>query len=338
MGGDNAPLCVVEGIDIFCKKHNNVEFSLYGDERTLTSMLLRYPHARKFCKICPTQSVISGEEKPSKALRMAAGSSMGEAIMAVKRGEVDGIVSAGNTGALMAISKIYLRMLAGVSRPAICTLMPTVNEGKPMTMLDLGANALVDASNLFEFAVMGSIYFSTITGIEKPKLGLLNIGSEESKGLEYIKDAADMIRAHDNLNFNFAGYAEGNDILSGNFDVIVSDGFSGNIALKSIEGTAKAMGKMIKQAFSKNIFTKLSMLVSALALKKFKERMNPSNYNGAMMIGLNGVVIKSHGGADSHSFSKAVEYAAKLVASDLNSKIRTQIEQFPELKAEIKAE
>ena len=230
-------------------------------------------------------------------------------------------VSAGNTGALMALSKIILKTMDGIDRPAICTALPTKND--LMHMLDLGANIECSEKHLFQFAIMGSALVQSLEINDRPKIGLLNIGSEEFKGNEIIRNASNLI---DNSPLNYCGYVEGDDIFSGNYDVVVTDGFAGNIALKSIEGVANVIKHFIKGEFSRNILTKLSALICYPVMKAVKKKVDPRRYNGASLLGLNGIVVKSHGGADSFAFHRAIETAYFEVRNNIQEKIRSYIE------------
>ncbi|MCQ2741470.1 MAG: phosphate acyltransferase PlsX [Alphaproteobacteria bacterium] len=330
MGGDNSPRVVIEGLAIAAKEHPDIKFLLFGDTSKVNPIFQEFPSLKKVCEVRHAPEMVHNEDKPSSVIRNR-NTSMFMAIDAVRKGEAQAVVSAGNTGALMAISKLTLKTITKIHRPAIVTIMPH-RTGK-YVMLDLGANTECDAINLAEFAFMGEILARHTLNIEKPRVALLNIGSEEMKGKEEIKQAAQMIK-NSRTNINFIGYIEPHDIANGVADVIVSDGFTGNIALKSIEGTAKQLVKMMKDAVKKSFFAKIGLLFMLPAMLKLKRTMDPRQYNGAMFVGLNGLSVKSHGGADAYSFSRAVDNAAKLVRQNFVPTIKEEIEKvdFDELQ------
>jgi glycerol-3-phosphate acyltransferase PlsX len=260
------------------------------------------------------------DELPSHALRNKKDSSMRIAINLVKEGSAHACVSAGNTGALMATARFVLKMLPGIDRPAICTALPT--QRRHTWMLDLGANVDVDAEHLFQFALMGSVLAQSVDGTERPAIGVLNIGEEEIKGNEQVKHAAKLIA---DSHLHYTGYAEGDDIYKGNFDVIVCDGFVGNIALKTSEGVAQMIAFFIRQEFTRNLLTRLAAMVAMPVLKAFRRRIDPRRYNGASLLGLNGIVIKSHGGADALAFANAVKVAVIAAREQVPERIRLQL-------------
>lgn len=322
MGGDNSPRVVIEGLAIAAKKNPDVRFLLFGDENKVNPILSQFPSLQKVCEIRHSTEMVHNDDKPSQVIRNK-NTSMYMAIDAVRKGEAKAIVSAGNTGALMAISKIVLRTITKIHRPAIVSIMPH-RHGK-YVMLDLGANTECDAVNLAEFALMGDIMARHALGVAKPRVALLNIGAEEMKGKEEIRLAAKILK-HSHMNIDFIGYIEPHEIPNGKADVIVSDGFTGNIALKSIEGTARLILRLIKNSVKKSILAKLGipfMLGVALNLKK---TMDPRLYNGAMFVGLNGLSVKSHGGTDALGYSVAVDNALKLVRQNFVATIRDELE------------
>ena len=331
MGGDNSPRAVIEGLAIATREHPDIKFIVFGDSAKVNPILKQYPELEQVCELRHSPEMVRNEDKPSSVIRNR-NTSMFMAIDAVKKGEAQAVVSAGNTGALMAISKLTLKTITKIHRPAIVSIMPH-RYGK-YVMLDLGANTECDAINLAEFAFMGNILARRALGISRPKVALLNIGSEEMKGKEEIKQAAQMIK-NSKLDIDFIGYIEPHEISNGIADVIVADGFTGNIALKSIEGTAKQLTRMIKDCIKGSILAKIGLLFMIPALRKLKKTMDPRQYNGAMFVGLNGLSVKSHGGADAYSFSRAVGNAAKLVRQDFVPTIREEIEKvdFDELQA-----
>ena len=322
MGGDNSPKVVIEGLALAAKHNADARFLLYGDETRINNYLDRIPELKNVCEVRHSEEVVSNEDKPSQVIRNR-NTSMYMAIDAVKKGEAKAVVSAGNTGALMAISKLSLRTIQKIHRPAIATTMPHIN-GK-YVMLDLGANTECDATNLFEFALMGNIVAKHTLGIEKPRVALLNIGAEELKGKEEIRDASQLIK-NSKLDINFIGYIEPHEIPNDKADVIIADGFTGNIALKSIEGTARLIIKLIKNAFKKSFLAKLAIPFLLGVIFNIKKNVDPRLYNGAMFVGLNGLSVKSHGGTDALGFSVAVDNAIKLVRRDFVATIRNELE------------
>ena len=323
MGGDNSPRVVIEGVDIAAKRNPDLRFLLFGDEGQIMPLLQQYPKVAKVSKVIHTAERVKNEDKPSQVIRNR-NTSMYMAIDAVRSGRAQAIVSAGNTGALMAISKMVLKTIHGIHRPAICTIMPHI-DGK-YVMLDLGANTECDEINLAEFAIMGNIFAKHALGIHSPRVALLNIGAEEMKGKEEIHHALKILK-NPQLDLNCTGYIEPHDISNGIADVIVVDGFTGNVALKTIEGTAKFVVKMIKRAIQKSIFAKIGLPFMMGVIYKIKRSMDPRNYNGAMLIGLNGLTVKSHGGTDAVGYSVAIDNAAKLVRQNFVATIRQEIEK-----------
>ncbi len=322
MGGDNAPHAVLAGAENAHAAYPDVQFLLYGDEATLAALLPGYPKLQSVSRIMHAEAVVSPDDKPSTALRQGKRSSMRLAIDAVNSGEAAAMVSAGNTGALMAMSKIVLKTLPGIDRPAICTIMPTI-RGKTV-MLDLGANVDCNSDNLFQFALMGNAFARVMLKVESPTIGLLNIGSEDVKGNEVVKSAAALLK-ETAVPLNFIGYVEGNDIAEGTADVVVTDGFSGNIALKTAEGTAKICRDFMKQAFRSSLLARIGCLLARPALTKFFSRIDHRFYNGAMLVGLNGIIVKSHGGADALGLSSAICVAIELAAHTINNKIIDEV-------------
>ena len=325
MGGDFAPRAVLEGVALAAEKRKNLFFFLFGNEEVLLPLVQELHIPTEHYKIHHTTQVIKGTDKPSHAIRTGRESSMWQAIMAVRNGYAKAVVSAGNTGALMAMSKICLGTISGIDRPAIAAVLPSMTG--PTVCLDLGANAECDAGNLVEFAVMGDVLYKVLFGNEHPIVGLLNIGSEETKGREEIKEAAAQLKEYGD-RLNFKGFVEGNDIALGNAQVFVSDGFSGNIALKTLEGTAKFIASSLKQEVKKSPLGLLGFGIAAGALKRFKNKVDPRKYNGAMFVGLKGISVKSHGSADAFSFACAIDAAAKMAENDLCEKIKSEMAAF----------
>jgi len=334
MGGDHAPQIVVEGADIARRRYPGARFIIFGDETAIRPLLGRYPGLESVLDIRHTPDRVKADDKPALALRQGRQSSMRLAIDAVAAGEADCVVSAGNTGALMAMAKFSLKVLPGIHRPAIATYMPTRVAGHGTVMLDLGANAECDPKNLLEFAVLGSVFSRAVFKREKPRIGLLNIGSEAMKGSELVRASAELF-ASAKLPGEYVGFAEGDDIATGHFDVIVTDGFTGNVTLKSIEGTARLIKHMMKEAFKSSIWVKIGlllslpgMLISYPALKNFSKRIDPRYYNGASLLGLKGLCIKSHGGTDGIGFANAIGVAADLAINRFTEKVEAELERL----------
>ncbi len=325
MGGDHAPDMVVEGVRLAHVRLPHVRYLLFGDAARIDPLLERFPELKGVCTIRHTDELVSGDARPSQVLRTGRRSSMWLAVDAVAKGEAAGVVSAGNTGALMAVSKFVLRMLPGIDRPAIAGLFPT--ERGETVMLDLGANVDCNANNLVEFAVMGEVFARAVLGLEQPTIGVLNIGSEDLKGNDAVRTAANTLR-ESALPIRFHGFVEGNDICAGTVDVVVTDGFTGNIALKTAEGTVKFYSTFLRQAFKSSLLAKLGFLLARQALTKVKVRTDPRRYNGAMFLGLNGIAVKSHGGTDAFGFANAINVAVDLVAHGYNDRIRLEIERL----------
>lgn len=325
MGGDHAPQSIIDGAALAAKNHDNIRFIIVGREDKIRPLISLHPKLAKITDIVHADGVVSSHEKPSVAIRSGKDSSMRVAIDLVKDGKAHAVVSAGNTGALMAMAKIALKSLPGVDRPAIVSLFPT-KRGKSV-LLDLGANIVCTSDNLYQFAIMGNAFAKAVLNIEKPSVGILNVGEEETKGHEIVRGASQKIK--DNLpDLNFYGYVEGTDITLGTTDVIVTDGFTGNIALKTAEGTAKICKDFLKAALLSSWLSKLGALLAAGAFKRLAKTIDPRYYNGAMFVGLSGIAVKSHGNADSIGFANAITVAYELVSFDINQKI---IQELTEL-------
>ena len=318
MGGDAAPSSVVAGLDLAAERHPGSRMLLFGDEVALALLLARYKRAASICTVRHSPDVISSDLKPTQALRMRK-ASMRMAIDAVASGEAAGVVSAGNTGALLALAKIVIKTLPGIDRPAMAAISPSARGD--VVMLDLGANVQCDTRNLIEFALMGDVFARTVLGLPAPTIGLLNVGSEELKGNDQLRLAAEALRAS-HLGPQFHGFVEGHDIAAGTTDVIVTDGFTGNVALKTGEGALKLMSGMLRQVFSASIVTRIAYLLARPGLERLREWLDPQRYNGAVMLGLAGVVVKSHGGADARGFASAVDVAMDMVVHRFNEGIR----------------
>ncbi len=319
MGGDNAPDIVLDGLELAAERHPQARFLLLGDEARLSAMLAQRKRAAKLCRLRHAPDVISAEMKPTAALRQGRNSSMRLAIDAVAAGEAAGVVSAGNTGALMALAKIVVKTLPEIDRPALAAIAPSARGD--VVMLDLGANVQCDARNLVEFAVMGDTFARAVLGLTEPSIGLLNVGSEELKGDERVRQAAEVLR-DSHVAAQFHGFVEGHDITAGTVDVIVTDGFTGNVALKTGEGALKLMRDLLRQVFTSSIPARMGYLLARPALDRLREWMDPRRYNGAILLGLNGVVVKSHGGTDALGFAHAVDVAMDMVTHRFNDRIR----------------
>jgi glycerol-3-phosphate acyltransferase PlsX len=331
MGGDEGVRVMVSGAALARRRHDKFKFLLVGDETRIKAALDSHPNMRDASEILHCEGVVSGDEKPTQALRRAKTTSMGLAIQAVKQGDAGAAVSAGNTGALMAMSKVALRTMRGIDRPALAGLMPTLEE-HDVVMLDLGANTECDARNLVQFAIMGAAYARIVTGREKPRVRLLNIGTEETKGTGELQEAAQRLRFATGLALSFEGYVEADKINRGNVDVVVSDGFSGNIALKAIEGSARFVTDLLKTAFRSSLRSKIGFLVSRPATELLRHHLDPNNHNGAVFLGLNGVVVKSHGSATAAGVANAVAVAARLLEESLTERIAADLAELGETR------
>jgi glycerol-3-phosphate acyltransferase PlsX len=327
MGGDGGPAMMIAGASRARRRDPALEFIFYGDDRRIEAELERVRDLRQGVTLIHSPEAIEPSEKPTQAIRRARTTSMGMAINAVKEGRADAAVSGGNTGALMAMSKLALRTMPGIDRPALAALLPTLGE-QDCAMLDLGANTECDAQNLVQFAVMGSAYARTVLGIDKPRVKLLNIGTEELKGTGELKEAAGLLREADYLPLRFDGFTEGDQLSRGNVDVVVTDGFSGNIALKTAEGTARFVTDLLRRAFKSSLRSKAGFALSQPAFRLLKVHLDPNNHNGAVLLGLNGLVVKSHGAANPKGVANAVGVAAAMVRNDIIRKIGEDLDEF----------
>jgi len=326
MGGDFGPSVVVPAALRALEQDDGLRVILVGDETILRTTLEHSKIAgNDRLKVHHASQKVGMDEAPSSALRNKKDSSMRVAIDLVKNGEAGACVSAGNTGALMATARFVLKMLPGIDRPAICTSLPTMTSHT--WMLDLGANVDCNAEHLLQFALMGSVLAGAVDNNHQPRIGLLNIGEEEIKGNEQVKEAARLLSAS---SLNYSGYAEGDDIYKGNFDVIVCDGFVGNISLKTSEGVAKMIAHFIRQEFTRNLLTRLAAMIAMPVLRSFRRRIDPRRYNGASLLGLRGIVIKSHGSADVLSFANAIKVAVVEARESVPERISSQLQTFHE--------
>ena len=332
MGGDDSPHKVVEGVKYFLNKNkdkNDFIIKLFGDESEIKREFGSFKIDKNKIDIIHTSSTVSNNETPLKAIKNSKNTSMWKCIYDQVEGNADVSLSAGNTGVLLVISKMILKMLNNVSKPALAGLWP--NQKGMNVVLDLGANIECSEQNLIDFAELGSALFKSLYPKEKPKVSLLNIGSEEIKGTEVLKNTSKRLRnLSSEENFLYQGYIEGNDIMTGNSNVIVTDGFTGNIALKTAEGTAKFITKNLKQSLTKNIFSKISLIFSYFSLKEFKNRLDPRKYNGAIFLGLNGPVVKSHGGIDALGFYYSIDLCYKIIKGDLMKQIKNNLNHLNE--------
>jgi glycerol-3-phosphate acyltransferase PlsX len=320
MGGDIGPAVVVPGADLSLARHPDAEFVLFGDEAVVAPLLAERPRLKAASRMVHTDVVVKMDAKPSQALRQGRRtSSMWLAIDAVKRGEADVAVSAGNTGALMAMSKVNLRTMPGIERPAIAALWPTLKGDS--VVLDVGATIGADADHLVDLAVMGSAMARVLFDLERPSVGLLNIGVEEVKGQEDVREAGRILREANLPFLDYVGFVEGDDIGKGTVDVVVSEGFAGNIAIKTAEGTARQIGEYLRAAMSRTLRARIGYLLARAAFQTLRDKMDPRKANGGVFLGLNGIVIKSHGGTDAEGFAAAVDLGYDMVRYALLNKI-----------------
>jgi len=322
MGGDSAPGIVLKGADIARQRYPSIDYLLFGDEEMVRPLLAKLPALSNTTTLVHTNEIVADDAKPSAALRSGRGSSMRLAIDAVADGRAAGVVSAGNTGALMAMAKFVLKMLPGIDRPAIASFFPT-QRGESV-MLDLGANIECDAENLVQFALMGDVFARTVLGLIEPTVGLLNVGEEDLKGNDAVRGASARLRLAV-TPIRFYGFVEGDDIAAGTVDVVVTDGFTGNVAVKTAEGTAKLFTEFLEAAFSHSLSARIGYLFARGALRKLRMRCDPRRYNGAMLLGLNGIAVKSHGSTDAFGFANAIGVAVDMNVNGFLDKIRVEL-------------
>lgn len=321
MGGDHGPKVTIPASIKALSKYDQLHIILVGDQSTIEAELQKNKYSNSRLSVYHASEVVEMDESPQSALKNKKDSSMRVAINLIKEEKAQACVSAGNTGALMATARYVLKMLPGIDRPAIASSLPS--QKGTTYMLDLGANTDCTAEHLLQFAVMGAMLVSSVTGNPKPSVGLLNIGSEDIKGNEIVKEAGELLRRS---HLNFYGNVEGNDIFKGTTDVVVCDGFVGNVALKTAEGIAQLMGRFLTQEFKRNWITKLMAFISLPVLNRFKKRLDPRRYNGASFLGLKGIVVKSHGRADSYSFFYAIQTAIEESKNNVLENIQKQLE------------
>lgn len=331
MGGDHAPAIVVEGIDIAARRTPGIKYLIHGDKAQLNALLERNPAAKAASRVVEAERAIGMEIKPSQALRQGRGSSLWNAVAAVEAGEAHAVVSAGNTGAFMAIAMFRLRMMEGVHRPALAARWPSASGGYTV-ILDVGANVEADGEQLVEFAIMGEAFQRAVSGKQRPTVALLNVGAEDQKGHEEIRAAAKLIR-ETGVDMEFQGFVEGDDIAKGTVDVVVTDGFTGNIALKTGEGTARLVGQLLREALRSGPLAQLGALIAYPALRKLRARMDPGTFNGALFLGLNGLVVKSHGGANARGFAAALDVAALMAKSHYREEIAANLRRLAHAEA-----
>jgi len=322
MGGDNSPKKVIDGIILNHQSSNNIFYKIFGDENKITK-LINGKINKEFYEIHHTDNIVKSTDSPLEGAKRGKDTSMWLAIESVKNKETDIVVSAGNTGALLVISKLNLKMIENIDKPALSALWP--NKKGMSVVLDLGANIDCSSKNLLDFSIMGASLYTSLYPNEKPNVGLLNIGSEELKGNDTIKETYQILNDRKSNNYNFAGYIEGNHLMDGQVNVIVSDGFTGNVALKTAEGTANFIANELKKAMTGSIIGKISSLLNITNLKKFKKRLDPRLYNGAIFIGLDSPVVKSHGGTDFIGFSNSLDVCHRIIKGNLIEKIKQNI-------------
>ena len=327
MGGDGGPAAMIAGASRARTRDASLQFIVFGDQQRVEDELDQHKNLQSGVTIVHSPEEIAASEKPSQAIRRARMTSMGMAINAVKENQADAALSGGNTGAMMAMSKLALRTMPGIDRPALAALLPTLGDNDCI-MLDLGANTECDAQNLVQFSVMGAAYARTVLSISRPRVKLLNIGTEELKGTDELKEAAALLRDADYLPFKFDGFTEGDQLSRGAVDVVVTDGFSGNIALKTAEGTARFVTDLLRRAFKSSLRSKAGFALSRPALNLLKVHLDPNNHNGAVFLGLNGLVVKSHGSASPKGVANAIGVAARMVLNDITRKIGEDLDNF----------
>ena len=325
MGGDHGPSTIIAGLLLSTKQHSNIKFLVHGPEDQLAPLIEKH-RLSKFCTIVHADSAVSMDDKPSQVMRHGKGTSMWSAITSVKQKEAGSCVSCGNTGALMAISMVRLRKLPGINRPAIAILWPSFGVNRFNVMLDVGADIRADENDLLQFALMGASYARNGFGVDRPRVGLLNVGTEEHKGRTELKLAYDLIMdTAETGNFEFVGFVEGSDIPTAKVDVIVTDGFTGNIALKTAEGTAGFIGHSLRQAFNYSLLSKLSAFFAYGPLRRLKRHTDPRAVNGGVFLGLNGTVVKSHGAADATGVAAAIGLAYRLGEAKFSTKLAARV-------------
>lgn len=338
MGGDKAPAAVLGGMNQFLFQYGEdvVFFRVFGDEKVLRRMMMKYPRVARHCEIIHAPDAIKGTDKVRDVIRHAQNTSMYMAIKDVREGHSAAVVSAGNTGVLMSLAKLALKTVDGISRPAITTMLPSGGGDSRVVMLDLGANVQCDAENLFDFAVLGSIYAEVIGNMPNPKLGILNIGEEDTKGNETLQRLNKLLAENKSkLPYKYVGFVEGTDISAGDVQVVVTDGFTGNIVLKTVEGTAKLIKRVLVENLKKSVLAIIGTFFLVHVFKRLKHKIDPRSYAGAMFLGLRGFAIKTHGNSDALAFSNAIHNALDLIKSDVYKKIESRVKKLAPLKKKL---
>ncbi|MDR0726972.1 MAG: phosphate acyltransferase PlsX [Rickettsiales bacterium] len=339
MGGDKAPVAVLGGMNqfLFQNGENSVYFRVFGNEKVLQPLLAKYPRVGRNCTVIHAPDVIKGTDKVREVIRTAQNTSMYMAVKDVREGNSAAVVSAGNTGILMALSKLALKTVEGISRPAITTMLPSGGGEQRVVVLDLGANVQCDEENLFDFAILGSVYAESYGKMPNPKLGILNIGEENTKGNETLQRLNKLLAAHkDELPYDYIGFVEGNDISGGNVQVVVTDGFTGNIVLKTVEGTAKLIKRVVVDNLKKSVLAIIGAFFLVHVFKRLKHKIDPRSYAGAVFLGLNGFAIKTHGNSDALAFANAIKYAVELSKSNFYNQIKENVEKLAPFKKELR--
>jgi len=334
-GGDNAPKAVFGGMNLFLARNGEdaVSFRIFGDEEQLHHLLKKYPLVARNSAIINAANKINGTDKVADVIRHAQETSMFKAIKDVRDGGSQAVVSAGNTGVLMALAKMTLKTISGISRPAITTMLPSGNGDSRVVMLDLGANTECDASMLFDFSILGAVYAENIGKQFRPKLGILNIGEEDQKGRSELQALNKILNANkESLPFRYIGFVEGNDICRGDVQVVITDGFTGNTVLKTAEGTAKLITTILKSAIKKSFWAMVGAFFMNHIFKKLRHKLDPRSYAGAIFLGVNGFVVKTHGASDAIAFQNAIGYALKMAENDIITKIKANVESLADIK------
>lgn len=339
MGGDKGPVAVFGGMNQFLYQNpdTNIFFRVFGDEKKLRKLMSKYSRVARNCEIVHAPHAIRATDKVRDVIRHAQDTSMYMAIKDVREGRSSAVVSAGNTGVLMALSKLALKTIDGISRPAITTMLPSGGGDSRVVMLDLGANVQCDAENLFDFAVMGSVYAELIGHMPRPKLGVLNIGEEDTKGNETLRHLNQVLSAHkDELPYDYIGFVEGTDISAGVVQVVVTDGFTGNVVLKTVEGTAKLIKRVLMDNLKKSWLAKIGAFFLIHVFKRLKHKIDPRSYAGAMFLGLNGFAVKTHGNSDALAFANSIRHAADLTNANMDRVIADRAHAVSTIRAELK--
>ena len=341
MGGDKGPNAVLGGMNqyLYQNGENHIFFRVFGDEKKLRKLLGKYPRVARNCEVIHAPNVIKPTDKVMDVLRHAQDTSMYMAIKDVREGRSAAVISAGNTGILMSLSKLALKTIDGISRPAITTMLPSGAGDSRVVVLDLGANVQCDETILFDFAILGSVYAEVVGHMPRPKLGVLNIGSEETKGNETLIHLNKILTEHkDKLPYDYIGFVEGNDISAGRVQVVVTDGFTGNIVLKTVEGTAKLVKRVIVENLKKSILAIIGAFFLIHVFKRLKHKIDPRSYAGATFLGVRRFAVKTHGNSDALAFANSIQYAANLTQANLNGLIEERARALSNVRAEIKSE